>query len=272
MAIGNSFRTFAVFVLAAGMGACGGIAVSDGAPPEAGSLDSSAAAAADAGSDGTVELDASEVACPGLPLGDGSLTWVTGTVAGGSVRATLCPGAAAMYFEDLGPMYAPAAFGYLSGGLPLYAPGLVFDVPRTAVAWQLEFELDGVFAEGATYESPDGGGDVTVEFEYVIPDSPGIDCTPDASTTCPPGCDVVQVPCLERCGPVECRPHGTLFDFVTDYYSPYTRTTEAEPATIHVAAVDPPDAGALCPVHASFEATLVNVDDGPDTMTVNMSF
>jgi len=269
-AIGNSFRTCAVFVLAAGTGACGGIAASDGAPQEAGSLDSSAAA--DAGADGTVDLDASGVACPGLSLGDGSLTWVTGTVAGGSVRATLCPGAAAMYFEDLGPKYAPAAFGYLSGGLPLYGPGLVFDVPRTAVAWQLDFELDGVFAEGGTYESPDGGGAVTVDFEYVIPDSPGIDCTPDASTTCPPGCDVVQVPCLERCGPVECRPHGALFDFVTDYYSPYTRTTEAEPATIHVASVDPTDAGALCPVHGSFEATLVNVDGGPDTVTVNMSF
>ena len=123
-----------------------------------------------------------------LALGDGSSTWVTGTIAGDSVRATLCPGAAAMYFEDLGPMYAPAAFGYLSGGLPLYGPGLVFDAPRTAVAWRLDFELDGVFAEDATYESPDGGCGAVPELRIRHSRFTGDRLQePDASTSCPPG-------------------------------------------------------------------------------------
>jgi hypothetical protein len=244
---------------------------SDGArPAEAGLLDSTTMGEGGVSADGDVERDASPVACPALALGDGSSSWVTGTISGDSVQATLCPGAAAMDFENLGPMYAPAAFGYLSGGLPLYGPGLVFDAPRTAVPWRLDFELDGVFAEGATYESPDGGFIAVLSFEYVIPDTPGIDCRNlDASATCPAGCDTVPLTCLERCGPPDCRPHGTLVSYEASYHeqAPYDGAV-----AFRVSSVDADSGAESSPVHGSFEGTLANIDGGPGTVTMDLTF
>jgi hypothetical protein len=223
-------------------------------------------------------------ACPPLPTGDGSAPWLTGTIVGGSLQATLCPGGIQMFFSPDNPMDPPPVRGTLAGGLPLYGAGVVFGSPQNALVWELNISLTGGYLEGGTYESPDGGLIATLDFEYVIPDSPGIDCTMrDSSASCPPGCDLVPQPCDERCAPFPCRPHGTLVTYGADYYSGYSFSSQsgfvygASPqtgfVTFHVSSVTPIDADAgTYALHGSFTGTLADIDGGADTVTMNMSF
>jgi hypothetical protein len=222
--------------------------------------------------------------CPPLPLGDGSAPWLTGTIVGSSLQATLCPGGIQMFFSPDNPMTPPPVSGTLAGGLPLYGAGVVFDSPQNALAWELSITLTGGYVQGGTYESPDGGLIATLDLEYVIPDSPGIDCTTrDSSATCPSGCDLVPQPCGERCAPSPCRPHGTLVSYEADYYSGYSFSSQSGfvygpspqtgSVTFHVSSVTPieVDAGTYS-IHGSFTGTLADTDGGADTVTMDMSF
>ena len=234
------------------------------------SIDSGVEAAVLSDAATTMDALADGSTCVALDSDYTGQDWVTGTLTG-AATATVCPGSMALEvfaFPNASGVTAPSLLA--SDAWYTFAPTFQFHEPASAVLVNLSvlFDVSGYpLSSHTTTPLVDAGVTSTIDLHYVLADNPDVDCTPDSSASCPPGCVPLSLGCLDHCTPVQCYPRGTEMVFELGPYS----LTDPGTLTIDTAELVDADAGTWS-IHGSFSATLVSSDGGVETIDLTMAF